>query len=240
MTCPLLFVWWATGNNVRFRAGCDTARRSLHIRLETPEECPEQRSDFRHSDLRQWVRERRPRLVWAVLTLLRGYCAAGRPDQHLRRWGSYEGWSGVVRGTLVWAGLPDPFETHDALAQDADSDADMLSGLLTTIEAICTVKGATACTVADVLDAVMQNSPEAVELRAVLSEALGLQSTQLPDARVLGYTLRRYVGRVVGGHRLVKAGKGMRGQRWAVASSSSCSSSYPSSCSDSRRTEAVA
>ncbi len=55
---PLFATWYATGNNIVLAA--DTARRTLHIRLESPEENPEERSGFRHADLLTWVRAERP------------------------------------------------------------------------------------------------------------------------------------------------------------------------------------
>lgn len=34
----------------------------------------------------------------------------GRPDDSARLppWGSYEPWSDLIRGAIVWAGMPDP------------------------------------------------------------------------------------------------------------------------------------
>jgi putative DNA primase/helicase len=55
----------------------------------------------------------RAQLVAAGLTVLRGYSAAGRPDMRLPPWGSFEGWSKLVRGALVWAGEADPGETRE-------------------------------------------------------------------------------------------------------------------------------
>ena len=81
-------VWMATGNNLRF--GSDLARRVLPIRLAPQVENPEERTDFEHSDLLSWVRENRPTLAVAALTVLRGYCVAGRPVQADGAWGSYE------------------------------------------------------------------------------------------------------------------------------------------------------
>ncbi len=42
------------------------------------------------------------------LTILGAYVQAGRPSMNLRHWGSFEGWSDLVRGAVVFAGLPDP------------------------------------------------------------------------------------------------------------------------------------
>ena len=93
---PLITTWGATGNNVVLRA--DTSRRVCHIRLESELENPEERLDFRHPNLLQWVQEQRSRLLAAALTILSAYCRAGRPAQNLKAWGSYEGWSSLVCG----------------------------------------------------------------------------------------------------------------------------------------------
>jgi hypothetical protein len=72
---PLYMSWYATGNNVLIAV--DTARRVCHIRLESPEERPEQRQDFAHPNLHAWVGEQRGKVVAAALTILRAYCVAG-------------------------------------------------------------------------------------------------------------------------------------------------------------------
>ena len=55
---PLFATWYATGNNVVMAA--DTARRTLHIRLESTEEKPKERSGFLHDNLLGWVRQETP------------------------------------------------------------------------------------------------------------------------------------------------------------------------------------
>ena len=59
-----------------------------------------------HPDLLAWVRRERGRLLVAALTILYAFCRAGRPvPSGLKPWGSFEGWSGLVRAALVWAGM---------------------------------------------------------------------------------------------------------------------------------------
>lgn len=91
---PLYITGCATGNNVGIAA--DTARRICHIRLESPEELPEKRQDFRHPNLPAWVGENRDRLLIAASTILGGYCMARQPDLGLPAWCSFEGWAGLV------------------------------------------------------------------------------------------------------------------------------------------------
>src|SRR5690606_41043849 len=63
----------------------DTTRRIIHIRLDVLEEKPEERTGFKHPELLTWIRQNRPRLLTAALTILRAYCNAGMPRQDLSR-----------------------------------------------------------------------------------------------------------------------------------------------------------
>lgn len=59
---PLSVTWFATGNNVQFHA--DTSRRVCHVRLESADERPETKANFRYRELRSHVlaaRSCRPR-----------------------------------------------------------------------------------------------------------------------------------------------------------------------------------
>src|SRR5262245_58329562 len=95
---PCSTIWICTGNNLQFEA--DTARRTLHIKLTSNEEHPENRSGFKHPDLLAWVKHNRPRLATACVTILRAWHLAGRPDQKLKPWGSFESWSDIVRNAV--------------------------------------------------------------------------------------------------------------------------------------------
>ena len=75
----------------------------------------------------------RPALLTAALTVLRGYIVAGRPDQKLKPWGSFEGWSDLVRNAIVWSGLVDPGETRTELRQTSDSEAGALRQMLMAV-----------------------------------------------------------------------------------------------------------
>ena len=128
---PLRMAWYASGNNVILAA--DTARRVCHVRLESPLENPEDREGFKYPDIRRHVRQNRPALLTAALTILRGYYAAKRPDQRLKPWGSFEGWSDLVRATIVWCGLADPGETRTELRETSDSEAGALRQMLMAV-----------------------------------------------------------------------------------------------------------
>jgi hypothetical protein len=131
---PLLVCWYGTANNP-YPIG-DMPRRLLPIGLLSPLEFPEDRSDFKYPDLRAHVLAHRGALLAAALTILRAYIVAGRPPQAICRWGSFDGWTDLIRGCLVWAGQPDPADSRDELRQEGNPEREALADLLAGIEAL--------------------------------------------------------------------------------------------------------
>lgn len=125
---PMTTTLIATGNNISIAA--DTARRTIHIRLETDLERPEDRSGFRRADLMGYVRTHRAALYMHAVTIVAAYLRAGSPDVGLRPMGSFEGWSRVIRGAIVWLGYPDPFDTREDLELVADTGKESVAMLL--------------------------------------------------------------------------------------------------------------
>jgi hypothetical protein len=204
---PLRAVWFATGNNIVLVA--DTARRSLHIRIESPEENPEERSNFRHENLLAWVRQERPRLVCAALTILRAYCQAGRPDLGLRPWGSFEAWSALVRQAVAWCDMPDPGDTRQELATQADSEADILRRLINAWEKID--PDGLGVGVGDIIKALedFQKSRNEIpaefqEIKNVFLELAPQKGLFLPNAKTIGMKIAKFRRRVVAGRFLDK------------------------------------
>jgi hypothetical protein len=209
---PLYMTWFATGNNVAIAA--DTARRVCHVRLESSEERPEERNTFRHPNLLAWVGQNRPRLLAAALTILRAYCAAGRPDLGLPAWGSFEGWSGLVRSAVVWVGQSDPGETRLLLQERADVAAESMAVVLQCWELMD--PGRHGLTAAEVIQLLYKQAPPSpppfhADLKAALEALLGK-----PDSRTLGNRLRSYRRRVFQGRFIDQAGTEQRAARWAV------------------------
>jgi hypothetical protein len=197
---PLNVTWYATGNNVQLHA--DTSRRCSHCRIETPHERPELREDVKYKDLRAHVREHRGPLLSAALTILRGWFAAGKPRQNLPPWGSFEGWSGVVREAVVFAGLPDPGETRLALQTTADSDVMTMSAMIDALERMDPHrKGVTAAGIIDAVRKPCDPPPDWFEdLRSAVEELCGKL-----DGRVLGYRFRAFARRNFGGRMIDRA-----------------------------------
>ena len=85
----------------------DLTRRTLRCRIDAKVEQPENRV-FSNDPVEE-ARKARPALVVAALTILRAYHVAGRP-QKPNPLGSFEAWSDLVRGALMWLGAADRVE----------------------------------------------------------------------------------------------------------------------------------
>jgi putative DNA primase/helicase len=222
-TAPWNVVLFASGNNMLFQG--DTARRVVPIDLDPAVEKPEERSNFRHAPLLPWVRDQRPQLVVAALTLLRAFFAADCPQAALAPLGSFEEWSTLVRQALVWAGEDDPCEGRKDIAAESDPKIERFQTLL-----IC-------------WHACYHTVKDGVTLKQAVHEALHLGNTtpgaptnmydDLRDAlgafdpkydgktlrtEALSYVLRSWKGRVLDNKRFVKAGTGADGKlgKWKV------------------------
>jgi hypothetical protein len=101
---PVRCAWVATGNNPALSS--EITRRTIRIRLNAQTDRPWLRTSFRHPDLRSWAREQRGELVWAVLTLARAWIAEGQPAPACPTLGMFEGWTRVIGGVLMTAGIP--------------------------------------------------------------------------------------------------------------------------------------
>jgi hypothetical protein len=210
---PLLMTWWATGNNVTTEG--DTSRRVLPIRLLSADEHPEQREGFRHPDLLAWVRRERGRLVKTALTILAAYIRAGRPDQKLKPWGSFEGWSGLVRAAVVWAGLPDPRAACSEFVSRADTEAAALGAMLAAWPSI-DPDGA-GLTLGKLLRKLKEGPTDYIRLREALAEFCPTRSGEPPDTSKLGARLRRVRRRNVGGRCFDNRPAGGGTAAWFVA-----------------------
>lgn len=229
VTYDMHTIWWASGKNLQVRKDADTLRRIVRLRLESDMANPEERQGFVHPNLLEWAEAERGRLVWAALTILRGWVAAGRLDQKLPIYGSYEGWSSVVRNALVWAGEEDPYGALARHGQEADPVVEALGELLHGWRELCADWNVEGFTVQEALTKLQveheerrvstQRDPKYERLIGALGELCPARgNSRLPDAHSLGYTLRKYRGRVIGGLRLeTAAGKDQSKRRvWTV------------------------
>lgn len=216
---PLLSTWYATGNNVAVAA--DTARRIIHIRLDVLNERPEERTGFRHPNLTTWIGENRQRLLTAALTILSAYCKSGRPAQKLTAFGSFEGWSSLVREALVWVGVPDPCQTRTKLTDSIDTTADTLSQLIAAWRQYDHLK--VGVVVSEMLNRLYpsdrQYTPHdaaAMAMRMALENLVGCPPGKTPTPRQVGNRLRQFRRRVIDGVFLDTTEKGEQGAKWRL------------------------
>jgi hypothetical protein len=205
---PLHLTWFGTGNNVQL--GADTSRRVCHIRMESAEERPELKGNFRYKELRKHVRKHRGKLLAAALTILRGWHVAGRPAHNLPPWGSFEGWSGIVREAIVFAGLPDPGLTREELQRHSDRDAGSMETILEAIQRLDPTRH--GLTAAELIQRCQDEPAANAELRGAIEELCGKLC-----GRKLGGRFKHFQRRNFGGKMLDKAGADRtKTNRWAA------------------------
>jgi len=195
-------IWIVTGNNLQFAA--DTARRVLHVRVESSMERPEERSGFKHPRLAIWVKKNRGSLASAAATIIKAYILAGRPDQSLPQWGSFEGWSDLVRNAVVWSGLPDPGGTRQQLQEDSDRSGNELRMLLGGWQEVDPEND--GMTAGEVIELLNRHPPdgEADPYRTLRNAIAEITTRGKPNSRSVGMKLHHLAKRICGGKRFVK------------------------------------
>lgn len=198
----------ASGNNVPLRGAVE--RRILMPRLEPDVERPEERTGFKHPDLLAWVRENRARLVCAALTVLRAFIALGCPDAGTPTLGSFEHWSKVIPGAIVYAGGVDPMGCRPAAGPSTGSEERATVRVL--IEGLARFdveSGGKGITVRSVLDALYPSGRDhgPPDGFGDLREAIEAMTNTPPGKRPSGQRLARGVlakwkRRIVNGQRL--------------------------------------
>jgi hypothetical protein len=209
---PLIATWYATANNVALAA--DTARRILHVRLESNEEKPEERSTFKHPNLLAWVRVERARLVRAALTILRAFVVAGRPDQKIPPWGSFESWSALVRSALVWIGEDDPAKTRTDLAEHADLEVGALRALINAWSEVD--PDGSGVTAAQISTAIATSGERYAGVRAAICDLVPTPNDKFPSTQRIGMKLRSLRRRVVDGRFIDQDPNPKGGAMWFV------------------------
>jgi len=206
----LMLTWVATSNQGSLTP--DMRRRTVLCRLESDLESPEQRSDFEHPHIQEHVREHRQEYLRAVLTILRGYEVAGRPDQGLVSWGSFEAWSELVRNAIVWAGGADPYRTRERLLK-SDRKTLMLRAVIKAWPEGLKLSSSEIGEAIDEGCAKGQFDHDTSDLAESLEELLGTT-----NAQKIGSRLTYMKGKVIEGtgKKLVRERDYDRGRYWTV------------------------
>ena len=116
--------WSMFGSGTNLRAKDDLTRRQLLVRMDAKTERPELRK-FEGNPVARVLADR-GRYIWAALTVVLAYRAAGRPGKLPGFGDPFEEWSDNVRSALVWLGYTDPLETmNEARERDPNRQARM-------------------------------------------------------------------------------------------------------------------
>jgi putative DNA primase/helicase len=120
-------IWMATGNNPALSR--EIARRTVRCRMDAGVDHPESRSGFLHA-LPDWAHAHRADLVWACLTLVQNWSAAGRPPWTGTPLGSLESWCRTMGGIFEAARLPGFLENLEDFRESSDEESAMWSAFL--------------------------------------------------------------------------------------------------------------
>jgi hypothetical protein len=215
-TCPTGAFVAATGQN--FVAAGDMERRTIVCKLDPKTATPELRVfEFEPVSL---AKERRPQLVAAVLTILRAYHVAGRPGRP-DPLGSFEAWSALVRGALLWLGEADPVDTM-AEVRASDPETACLQQVMAAWRGEFRSEGVTVAQVAkkameqrraDTFDGSLEFVNE--DLREALLTVAGRGGSI--NNKALGQWLARFKDRVADGCRFEERGSRQGVAVWALA-----------------------
>ena len=215
VTAPLLATWFATGNNPQILG--DTVRRILPIRIESPEEKPEERTGFKHHPLEPYVAQQHPKMVTAALTILRAHAVAGRPRGALKSWGSFDSWSDIVRSALVWCGEVDPAIGRESLTAGNDDEANALGVLIKHWRHLDGT--GTGVSSQNIIRALTDTDGDIATLLRDAIIMLSGKGDMLPSAARLSKRLAHFAGRVVEGKKLAHQDDRNGSKLWHVRAS---------------------
>ena len=112
-------LWVATGNNVDL---CDDIpRRVVPIRLDAGVEKPEERKEFRYSDLEGYVLHNRCEIISACLSLIEHWANNGY-KKGSKSLGSYESYAQIIGGILEVAGIEGFLDGREYLYEHSDKE----------------------------------------------------------------------------------------------------------------------
>jgi len=201
LVLPNRATWIATANNPQL--SLEIARRCVRIRLDPKTDRPWMRATFKHSPIRDWVKQNRPRLVRALLVLVRAWLVADRTPGR-RGLGSFESWAATVGGILEHAGVRGFLEDTEKLYEAADREGSEWRSFLTTWHARF---GSEVVGAQELLAVALD--------RELLTEVIGDKS-MLSRAQRLGRALHSIRDRKFGQFRVELASRAHNVSRWRV------------------------
>jgi hypothetical protein len=211
-------IWQITANNPVLST--EMARRLVRIRLEPATDRPWERTDFKHPSLESWAWRNRSILIWAALTLIQSWIAAGRPSGNSRAFGSFQEYSDVMGGILDHAEIPGFLDNRRELFEEADDEGETWRAF--------------AAAWWDQHGSSPVKASQLFELATESGLNLGRGTEQSQKVK-LGTLIKKQRGRIFGAYRLEKAGTTRRAALWRLQKGESCESGEclaPDDCGD--------
>lgn len=177
--------WVLTGNN--FTSSREMSRRLYWTRIDAQLESPSRRTGFRHPDLLEWVRENRPRLLAALITMIRHWRATGAIPGKATL-GKFEAWAKTIGGILAANGITGFLENAETFRKRC---VDGVGQMNEFVKAWWAGFGSNAVTTGDLFD-VAKTTLESM----LKSEKEDGKKTQL------GLFIKKNIDRVVGRFRI--------------------------------------
>ena len=211
LTLPMKMVFLATGNNVSIKG--DLARRVVSCRLEAQTEFPERRAGFKHQDLKGKVIRERPQLLMDVLAVLKGRVDQQEFEEPIASYGSFDGWSHLVRGALLWLDYPDPLQTQQRIRENSDEDRETICMLLRLLSDTYMAREFNTRNAFEE----SKRSREIYDGNPRLWDTIEAALDAKPEVALLSKLFSQIEGRIFNGYRLRKSRRrNSRGRLWRI------------------------
>jgi hypothetical protein len=179
---PNNLTFLATGNNVRL-AG-DLPRRCIWIRLDAKQAQPflAREQPFKHPHLIEWVQSNRGAILSSILTVIRAWVVAGKPEFTDISLGNFERWCRISGGILSVMGIKSFLGNIQEMYTQADVETPQWGRFL---EALQEKFGDTPFKSAQVADAITNDA----DFKAVVPDSVAIKKDKDPS-RVIGQAFR--------------------------------------------------
>jgi len=120
---PCRVTWIGNGNNIKL--GGDLPRRCIWIRMDAKMSQPWRRPPecFKHPQLEKWVYENRGAYIAAILTVIRAWFVAGKPEASGSQiLGKFEDYCCILGGVLNFMGIKGFLGNLDAMYGELDTE----------------------------------------------------------------------------------------------------------------------
>ena len=229
-TFPNRTVAIVTTNNTTIQS--DTARRSITVRLSPTDERPEDRV-FRIDDLNRYVWTHRRRLLVAAIRIVQWHVARCCPQQEtfayldsdgnevvapVKRFGSFEAWSSMIRSAVIGVGLPDPVLTAQHMEVVDENRAARRTFLERWRDWNPEWCGSARQMIEEVFSVSNDSENVAQGLRDAVIELVGDSGCKegRPTPTALGNSIRQFQGRTFANLKVESDGRANSGFRWRL------------------------